>query len=205
MSYEVKSYHLPINHRENRLTEGETGCLSYNTSIMAEEKNKGGRPPLTPEEKNQKIQEMSQKLEPYLKSGLSVRKALAEAQISKDMFYRMMDEDEGFRDKIDTFKNFVSVLLNNTLIRELQSIIEKQNGNETKGIKPQRLDAIDIGFLKWFALNSNSTKEEWGERKDVTLFDPETEIQKVKKMIEENFTTEISHLEDNPTQQMGII
>lgn len=158
---------------------------------MAEEKNGRGNQPITQEEKDRIVR----RIEPYLKSGLSIRKACLEANIPKTTFYDLMSSDEDFRDKIDTFKNFVSVLLNNTLVRELQAIIEKQNGNEAKGIKPQRLDSTDIGFIKWFAATSNSTKEEWGERKDINLFDPEVEIQKVKKMMEENFTTEITHLE----------
>lgn len=160
---------------------------------MVEEKNKGGRPPMTPEEKAEKIKAMSQQLEPYLKSGLSIRKALAEVKISKTDFYRMMGEDEGFRDTINRFLNFTSVLLNNALVRELQFIVEKQNGSERKGIRPQPLAKEDLQFLMWFALNSNLTKEEFGRRERIDMFDPEAEIQRVKRIIEESTTREIIH------------
>lgn len=158
-----------------------------------EEKNKGGRPPMTPEERQAKANEMSQKLEPYLKSGLSIRKAVGEAQISKSDFYRMMDEDEGFRDKINQFRDFVSVLANNIIVKELQTIIEKQNGNQEKKIPPKALNKDDRNFVWKFVLTSNLTKDEFGERKSVELFDPEAEIQKVKGIIEESSTTEIDH------------
>lgn len=161
---------------------------------MAEEKNKGGRPPMTPEQRAKKIQEMSQKLEPYLKSGLSIRKALGEAKISKDSFYRMMDADEGFRDTINRYRQFVAVLLNNAIVRELMTIVEKQNGNEAKNIKPQALSKEDRQFLFWFALNSNNTKEEYGRRENISLYDPEAEIQRVKSLLEQQTTKEILHI-----------
>lgn len=41
-------------------------------------KNKGGRPFLTEAQKAQRNDDLLQKLEPYLKSGLSVNKALHE-------------------------------------------------------------------------------------------------------------------------------
>lgn len=165
--------------------------MVYNITIMGEEKNGRGNQPITQEEKDRIVHQ----IEPYLKSGLSIRKACLEARIPKSTFYKLMDQDEDFRDKIETFKNFVPVLLNSVILRELQAIVEKQNGNEAKGIRPQRLDSTDIGFLKWFATTSNLTKEEWGERKDINLFDPEVEIQKVKRMIEESSTTELPPLE----------
>lgn len=154
---------------------------------MAEEKHKGGRPPLTPEERALKIQEMSQKLEPYLKSGLSVRKALAEVKISKTDFYRMMDSEEGFRDTINRFRQFISVLLNNAIVHELMVIVKKQNRNEP-------LSKEDRQFLFWFALNSNGTKEEYGRRENISLYDPEAEIQKIKAILEESTTKEILHI-----------
>jgi len=155
---------------------------------MAEElQNKGGRPSLTLEEKAEKIKDMSQKLEPYLKSGLSIRKALAEVKISKTDFYRMMDSEEGFRDTIYTFRQFTAVLLNNAIVHELMAIVEKQNRNEP-------LSKVDRQFLFWFALNSNNTKEEWGRRENISLYDPEAEIQKIKAILEESTTKEILHI-----------
>ncbi len=151
---------------------------------MTEELNKGGRPSITEEDKRI----MLQKLEPYLKSGLSVRKALLEAQVPNSTFYRLMDEDEGFREQIERFRNFTAVLLNNAVGRHLQAIIQKQNGYKEKDgtvVPPTKLNREEISFLEWFALNSNLTKQEFGERKDITMFDPEAEIQKVKGILEE--------------------
>ena len=157
------------------------------------DKNKGGRPADTPEEKASKRKEVLSRIEPYLKSGLSVRKALAEAQISNAMFYRFMDEDEGFREQINQFRQFVSVLANNAIVRELMTIIDKQNGDKARNIKPQSLSPDDRAFLQWFALKSNLTKEEWGDRESISLFDPEAEIQEVKRIIEGSTTKKINH------------
>ncbi len=157
---------------------------------MTEDKKSRGRPPLTEEQKKMLVS----KIEPYLKSGLSIRKSVIEAKISRATFYRLMDDDEDFRDQINTFRNFVSVLLNNALIRELMTIIDKQNGNEVRNIKPQPLNRDDIAFLQWFALKSNLTKEEWGDRENVSLYDPEVEIQKVKRIIDQSTTKEIQHI-----------
>ena len=87
-----------------------------------------GRPVLTPEELKEKKTKVLQKIEPYLKSGLSVNKALREAQIANSEFYAYMREDEDFRERIDTFRQFTAVLLNNALVSELQNVIKKQNG-----------------------------------------------------------------------------
>jgi len=156
---------------------------------MTEERNKGGRPPISQKQK----QEMVSKLEPYLKTGLSIRKACLQARVPRANFYKCMEKDEWFRYQIEVFQQFISILTNNAIVRELQTIIEKQNGNEVKGIKPQPLGKEDIKFLWKFALNSNLTKEEWGRREDVSMFDPEAEIQKVKAIMEKSTTKEISH------------
>jgi hypothetical protein len=140
---------------------------------MAEE-NVGGRPEITEEQKK----EMLQKLEAFLKSGLSVRKALREAQVPNSSFYKLMERDEGFREQINRFRQFLSVVFNNTVIRYLRAIIEKQNDGE-------ELTKEDVEFLKWFATNSNLTKEEYGERKDIGLYDPEAEIRRIAGLIDE--------------------
>lgn len=139
-----------------------------------EEKDKGGKPPITEEEKN----EMVQKLEPYLKSGLSIRKAVLEAQIPRSTFYDLMAKDPKFADQINRFRQFISVLLNNGIVRQLQTIIQKQN-------EKQKLDSDELNFMKWFADHSNLTKEEFGERKDIGIYDPEVEIQRLLGLINE--------------------
>src|SRR3989344_1771479 len=95
-----------------------------------EEKNMGGRPPLTEEQKAQRKEYLLQKIEPYLKIGLSVKKALREAKIHNSEFYKYMAEDEFFRDEVARFRQFISVLVNNALVHELINIVNKQNHNE---------------------------------------------------------------------------
>jgi hypothetical protein len=141
--------------------------------------NKEGRPEITEDEKK----EMLQKLEPYLKSGISVRKALKEAQIPNSTFYKLMERDEQFREQIDRFKQFISIILNNSIIRHLHTIVAKQTPKE--GEAEELLTKEDMEFLKWFATNSNLTKEEYGERKDIGIVDPESEIHRISGLIEE--------------------
>lgn len=141
---------------------------------MAEEKNKGGRPSLTEDEK--KI--MLQKLEPYLKSGLSTRKALLQAGVPNSTFYDLMEKDEKFREQINIYRQFVPIMLNSSMVKHLQEIIAKQNDGE-------KLNKEDLKFLKWFAINSNITKEEFGERKEIGIYDPEVEIQRLSRLIDE--------------------
>lgn len=154
---------------------------------MADIKNKGGRPSITEQEK----MDILHKLEPYLKTGLSINKALSEAKIPSSTFYKLMKEDEKFVERINTFRNFVAILTNNALIKQLMVITTKQNPPKGHEISP--LNKEDIKFLQWVALNSNLMKDEWGERKTVDMPDPEAEIQKIKAMLEESTTEEILH------------
>ena len=141
------------------------------------EENGRGKPVTTQEQKD----EMVRKLEPYIKSGLSIRKALSEAQVPRSSFYDLMTEDDEFADQINRFRNFVSVLLNNSIVRELQDIIKKQN----EGIK---LTKDDKEYLWKFATTSNLAREEFGERKDIGLVDPEVELNKIMSLIEKKST-----------------
>jgi hypothetical protein len=141
--------------------------------------NDVGRPEITDDEKK----EMVHKLEPYLKAGLSIRKALKEAQIPRSTFYKVMDRDDGFRDQIDRFRQFLSIMLNNSIVRHLQVVVNKQNPKEGETKVP--LSKEDVAFLQWFATNSNHTREEFGERKDIGLYDPEAEVQRLNRLIDE--------------------
>lgn len=156
--------------------------LQYNS--LMEEKNIGGRPRLTPEQLAEKKSKLLQKIEPYLKTGLSVNKALHEAKIFNSEFYRYMREDEFFRDEVNRYKQYISVLVNQAIVTELFRIAEKQNGRETT----QPLSKDDHKFLWWLALKHNSCKEEWGRRKNIDSFDPAEEIQRVKRLVEESTT-----------------
>lgn len=159
---------------------------------MTDDKRKRGRPPISEEMKR----EMVSKIEPYLKSGLSIRMSVMEAHISRATFYRLMQEDDHFRDQIDHFRNFVSVLVNNALVRELMTIVDKQRGNPEKNIQPQPLSKDDKRFLWKFVLSSNLCKEEYGRREQVSTFDPEEEIQRIRQLIEDNSSEDIQHIDE---------
>lgn len=149
-----------------------------------EEKNLGGRPRLTPEQISERKSRLLQKIEPYLKIGLSVNKALHEAKIFNSEFYKYMGEDEFFRDEVSRYRQYISVLANQIIVTELFRIVEKQNGRETT----QPLSKEDHKFLWWLVKHSNLCKEEWGRRKNVNLYDPEEEIQRLRRLTEESTT-----------------
>lgn len=156
---------------------------------MAEETNSVGRPALTVEEKADKKRDMLLKMEPYLKAGLSVRKALIQAQITNSEFYKMMNEDENFKEQIEACKQYIPILTSNALVREFTIIIERQKKGEV-------LSRDDKTFLMWFSLNNNSCREEWGRREKISLeYDPELEIQKVREMIDSSASEEIQHID----------
>lgn len=161
---------------------------------MLKRMNKGGRPRLTEEEKKLRMEYLFRKLEAYLMSGLSVNKALREAKVFNSEFYKYMREDRLFREKIARCRQFIGVLANKAIITELFTIFDKQNGNEAKNTEPQPLSKDDIGFLCWFALNSNLCREEWGRCKNVDLFDPEFEIQRVKRLIQDRLSEQAASI-----------
>ena len=158
---------------------------------MTSKIHKGGRPRLTEEQKQKRKQYLLQKLEPYLMSGLSVNKALKETQILNSEFYKYMSEDEYFGEKIERFKQYISVLANQAIVTELIHIVEKQKGNKAKNIVPQSLSKDDRNFLWWFALNANMCREEWSHRQEHASFDPELEIQRVQQLIGNTVGTNI--------------
>jgi len=148
------------------------------------QKNKGGRPPLSTDDKN----EMLHKLEPYLKSGLSLRKSIIEAGIASTTFYKYKSQDPSFRSKIEHFQQYLSVLLNSSIVKHLHELVRKQAGYKKEDgtlVLPQALNTKDLAFLQWFATTSNLTKDEYGDRTILSTFEPELELQKMKAMIEE--------------------
>ncbi len=146
-----------------------------------------GRPATSDQEK----ENILQKLEPYLKSGLSVNKACLEAKIPKSTVYDFIEKDSSFSERIEAYKNFMSVMVSNSVMREFSRIIEKQQGelvDDGKGNKVRKwgkLDGQEIGFIQWVALNSQATREEFGRRQDVSVVDPQLELKKLAAMIDE--------------------
>lgn len=155
---------------------------------MADNKSKGGRPWLTDEQKTRRKEEIVSKLEPYLKSGLSVNKALKETKTHNSEFYKFMSEDRLFGEEIARFRNFISVLVSSALVTHLMDIARKQTGYG----QPQGLSKDDVDFLQWFAVHSNNTTGEYGRRIKESSFDPEMEMQQVERIIQEVTASTIS-------------
>lgn len=152
-----------------------------------------GRPAKTEEEIKQEKEAFLRKLEPYLKTGLSVNKALGEANVSSHVFYEYLGKDKDFRERINTYRNFISVLTNNIITGELLDIAARQTDKDGKK-KP--LTKEDKEFIWKFALSSNRTKEEFGDRKTVELIDPEAELAKLEQLLNQAGSEEIIHDND---------
>lgn len=152
------------------------------------DKHTGGRPWLTDEQKTRRKEYIVHKLEPYLMTGLSVNKALREAKIANSEFYKYLSQDRLFGENIQRFRNYISILVNSALVNHLMDIAKRQMGYE----QPQGLSKDDVDFLCWFALHSNLTSGEYGGRNKNDSFDPEMEVQKVKRIIQETTANAIS-------------
>lgn len=137
--------------------------------------HKIGRPALTKEEKESFVQ----KLEPYLKVGLSIRKACNEAGIPKSTVYDLLEKDREFSDKITTFQQHLSVLLSSISYKALIRINQKLERNDD-------FTNNDIHYLQWFAVHSKATKEEFGEQTELSIIDPEKEFQRIMQAIKDN-------------------
>ena len=109
-----------------------------------------GRPTLSPEQ----VDDIFRKLEPYLKTGLTVNKACLEAQIPKPTVYDLCNEDTKFAERIDASRNYCAVMLNNIVMIELTRIY-------AQGGLP--LTANDIKFVQWFATHSLLNRDEFKE------------------------------------------
>ncbi|HUD09874.1 MAG TPA: hypothetical protein VMR77_03695 [Patescibacteria group bacterium] len=120
-----------------------------------------------------KKEEMVSKIKPYLQSGLSIRKSVIEAGISRATFYRIMGADKNFRSEITHFRNYLSILVSNALVKELFAISEKQS-------QGQPLTKDDIRFLFRLVLKTRFGKDEWGRKRNAD-YDPELELHKLRQ------------------------
>ena len=139
-----------------------------------------GRPSISSEN----LELIVRKLEPYLRSGKTLRKACILAQIPKSTVYKYYDVNDEFTDKIDTFSAYPSILISDNFFRrlvdiskrskrlaELENLISSKKISKEKYLSEKVRNEItenDWSFLKWYALNSHSTREDWGRRIEVT-------------------------------------
>ncbi len=162
-----------------------------------------GRKPLTDDERD----EIFRKLEPYLKSGLSVNKACLEAKIPKSTVYDEIGENTIFAEKIEGAKNFQSIMLSNFMMREMSRIMKKQEGTvieDKDGNKVReyaQLDGSEVSFMQWVATNSKSTQEEFGKRQDINLIDPQVELKKLNDLINEAADDEYDEETNEPQEE----
>lgn len=127
-------------------------------------------------------QALVSRLEPYLKSGLSIRAACLESGVSRSTLYRLMDQDDGVRDQITHFQNYLSVMVTWMMTRHLLFVKDKQD----RGVP---LEWMDLKFLTWFATHSKSCHEEFGQTARTNgqveaSIDPFLERRKLRQMIE---------------------
>lgn len=124
--------------------------------------------------------QLVQKIEPYLKAGLSIRKACLLSGVPRSSLYKIMDEDEFLRDQIDQFRDYTSILVSTMLSRKLHVIWGKQQA----GLD---IESEDLEFIKWFALNSVHCRNEFGKSaRSAPNFDPELELRRINNLIEKN-------------------
>ena len=136
-----------------------------------------GRPALKDEEKDV----IFRKLEPYLKSGLSINKACLKVQIPKSTIYDLCCDDSQFAEKIDTAKSYYSVLVSSIITKELERIAQNQSKGKLKG--------EELRFIQWVAVNSNHTREEYGR-----ITDSINRVEQLKKEEEEEWKKKIEQL-----------
>lgn len=133
-------------------------------------------PILTKELKEQIVH----RIEPYLKSGLSIHTACLQAGVPRSTLYKIMEENTYLRDRVDRSRQFFSVAVSNIVARKLHAILlRQQSGEEIYG--------EDLEFIKWLALNSTHCREEFGKASRMALnFDPEAEIMRLNDLIEQH-------------------
>lgn len=140
-----------------------------------------GRPTLASDE----IDAIFRKLEPFLKTGLSVNKACSQTQIPKSTVYDLCTENNEFAEKLETAKNYSSVIVNNILMKELSRIAVKQRENK-------KLTQQDIKYVQWFATNSKNTQEEFSKQIEIKKQDSgEEKKQEVLNILKDKKAFEI--------------
>lgn len=142
-------------------------------TLINREKNVGNQPLSYNQQES-----LVSRLEPYLKSGMSIRKACLASGVSRATLYRLMEESEEVRDQILRFQDFISILTSRTIVSQLFTI-------HTKQVSGHKLDWSDLKFLMWFATNSRHCRDEFGNiSRNKPSFDPQAEIRKLVDLID---------------------
>lgn len=138
------------------------------------QKRKPGNQPLSKYEQEALVYA----LQPYLQSGLSIRKACLASGVSRATLYKVLDERPELKDQIVRFQNYLSILTAGTITRQLVLIHQKQ-------VEGHNLDWNDLRFLMWFATNSRHCRDEFGNtaRREPSI-DPQAEIRKIVTLID---------------------
>lgn len=110
------------------------------------------------------------KLEPYLKTGVSLNKACLMANVPKSTVYDLYKENFQFAEKIDTSKNYLSIVTSNIFYTEIERIKNLQSDNKV-------IDKNDLHFIQWFTLNHKSGSEEFGKQAVDLVSERQSEIQ----------------------------
>lgn len=115
------------------------------------------------------INSIFHKLDPYLKTGVSLNKACIMANVPKSTVYDLYRENLQFAEKIDTSKNYLSIVTSNIFYTEIERIKNSQFDN-----KP--VNKNDLNFVQWFVLNHKSGNEEFGKQAVELESDRQTKI-----------------------------
>jgi len=133
-----------------------------------------GKPSLSKEE----VDIIFRKLEPYLKTGLSLNKSCVSANVPKSTVYDLYNDDGLFAEKIDASKNYLSVVTSSIIFNELERIFQ----NQKSGVSANR---DDHRFVQWFATNHKVNTEEYcPEYRDPHEMYLEKANQEIDKMAE---------------------
>lgn len=109
------------------------------------------------------------KLDPYLRTGISLNKSCLMADVPKSTVYDLYKENLQFAEKIDTSKNYLSITTSSIFYTEIERVKSLQLKNKT-------INKEDLRFIQWFALNHKSNYEEFGKEALDLADDRQTEL-----------------------------
>jgi len=135
-----------------------------------------GRPQISGNEKDL----LFRKLEPYLCSGISLRKACREAKVNRAWVYTLIQRDDTFADQISQAKEYLGIYFGRFIYKIVSEFCYKI-------LSGKQLKSEELDFLKWFALHAKVTSEEFGQRINTgTTIDTEMEFRRFKQILARN-------------------